>query len=219
MQLYPISFEKFFWCKLPKICADIVNINKRSVSGREFVVEESVNEKTHDDKKQNDKKKKLLIGGLVAVIVVLVVVIVVLLMRGQEEEPEDARNVVVTQDTVDDVMDDIFEGDYIPVGYYSVSMSTTWHFATGGAMSEDAYVQNLEENTNDVYFDVFLAENEDEAIYKSPILPRGSELNRIALDKELSAGTYDCVMVYHLVDEEQNTLSTLRVAFTIIIEA
>ena len=166
------------------------------------------------------KKKKLLIGGLVAIIVVLVVVIAVLLMRSPEEpEPEANRNVVVTQDTVDDVVDDMFQGDYIPPGYYSVSMTTTWHFATGAAMSEDAYVENLEENTNDVYFDVFLAENEDQAIYKSPVLTRGSEISNIALDAELSAGTYDCVMVYHLVDEEQNTLSTLRVAFTIVVEA
>lgn len=185
------------------------------------------------EKKQQEKKKTglFLVGGLV-VVIVLLVVIIVLLMRKTEEVPElpgvsgtagtseePRRSVVVTPDTVDDVLDDMLLGDYVAPGYYSVSMSTTWHFTKGDSISEDAVVKNLLENTNDVYFDVFLADNEDEAIYKSPILPRGSELQNIALDTVLSAGTYDCVMVYHLVDENQKTLSTLRVAFTIIIDA
>ena len=182
------------------------------------------------EKEQQGKKKTglFLVGGLV-VVIILLVVIIVLLVRGSgdasevpdasgtSEEPK--RNVVVTPDTVNDVLDNMLLGDYVAPGYYSVSMSTTWHFAKGDSVSADAFVENLAENTNDVYFDVFLADNEDKAIYKSPVLPRGSELNNIALDTVLSAGTYDCIMVYHLVDEEQNTLSTLRIAFTIIVDA
>lgn len=184
------------------------------------------------DKKQQGKKRTgifLIVGGLV-IIIVLLLVVIVLLMRSQggvsderengtvttSEEPK--RSVVVAQDTAEEIAEDLFQQEYVEPGYYSVSMSTEWHFATGDSISEDAYVENPTENTNDVFFDVFLANNEDEAIYKSPLLPRGSELNDIVLDTALSAGTYDCVMVYHLVDEEQNTLSTLRVAFTIIIE-
>jgi hypothetical protein len=97
-------------------------------------------------------------------------------------------------------------------------MSTTWHFATGDAISEDAYVRNDAGNTNDVYFDVFLAEDESTPILQSPVIPRGGELENISLDTALDAGTYDCVMVYHLVDENQETVSTLRVGFTIIVE-
>lgn len=178
--------------------------------------------------KEGPKNRKIglfLIGGLVAIIVLLVVIIV-LLVRRPEEAPEvnkvseePRRSVVVNQDTVDDFVDNMLQGDYVAPGYYSVSMRTTWHFAKGDGISDDAFVENLTENTNDVYFDVFLADNEEEAIYQSPILPRGSRLNEIALDTVLPAGTYDCVMVYHLVDEDQNTLSTLRVAFTIIVDA
>lgn len=187
---------------------------------------------TIKDKKQKKKTGLFLIVGGMAVIIVLLVAVIVLLMRKPEEvqvpaKPESGtvttteeprRSVVVTQDTAEEVADNLFQQEYIEPGYYSVSMSTEWHFATGDSISEDAYVENLAENTNDVFFDVFLVDNEDEAIYKSPLLPRGSELNDIALDTTLSAGTYDCVMVYHLVDEEQNTLSTLRIAFTVIVE-
>lgn len=186
------------------------------------------------EKKQKNKTGLFIIVGLVVIIILLVAVIVLLIgKRGDvSEEPnqsvstgadrgvveEPKRSVVVTQDTAEEVAEDLFEREYIEPGYYSVSMSTTWHFATGDSVSEDAYVENLAENTNDVFFDVFLADNEDEAIYASPILPRGSELDEIALDTTLSAGTYDCVMVYHLIDEDQKTLSTLRIAFTIIVE-
>ena len=184
------------------------------------------------DKTQQGKKKAglFVVGGLAVIIIILLVVVIVLLTRNSEEvseEPENStvatseeprRSVVLTEDTADDALDEMLQGNYVEPGYYSVSMSTTWHFATGDSISEDAYVENLAENTNDVFFDVFLADNEEEAIYQSPILPRGSELNDIALDTVLSAGTYDCIMIYHLVDEEQNTLSTLRIAFTIIIE-
>ena len=163
-----------------------------------------------------EKNKKIVIFGAVLIVVILVAIIIFLFSRGREDEPK--RNVVVTKDNIEEVADDMMNQDYIEPGYYSTSMSTTWHFATGDAISEDAYVANVEENTNDIYFDVFLADDENKPILKSPVLPRGSELNNIALDVQLSAGTYDCVMVYHLVDEEQNTISTWRVGFTIIVE-
>lgn len=170
------------------------------------------------DKVKTDRKnKKIIVIGICILFIILIGVIVFLLTRGKEEDTK--RNVVVTKDNVEEVIDGMLDEEYIEPGYYSASMSTEWHFATGDAISEDAYVENLVENTNDVYFDVFLADNEDDPILKSPILPRGSQLEDIALDKALSAGTYECVMVYHLVDEEQNTVSTLRVGLTIIVES
>lgn len=97
-------------------------------------------------------------------------------------------------------------------------MNYEWHFATGDTVSEDAYVENLATNTNAVYFDLFLLEDEENAIYQSPVIPLGSSLENVLLDTLLEAGTYDCVAVYHLIDEDQNTLSTLRVTVTVIIE-
>lgn len=167
-------------------------------------------------KNGSGKKTKILLMAGAVIIVVLIAAIVFLLVNRPRDEPK--RNVVVTKDNAEQVVEDMINQEYVEPGYYSASMSNVWHFATGDAVSEDAYVENVEGNTNDIYFDVFLADNEDEAILKSPLLPRGSELNEIALDTPLSAGTYDCVMVYHLVDEEQNTVSTLRVGLTIIVE-
>lgn len=173
-----------------------------------------VNESIQDKQKKKDRKVEII--SICILFIILIIVIFFYFINGKKEETP--RNVVVSKDNVDEVIDNMLEEEYIEPGYYSASMSTEWHFATGDAISEDAYVENLVENTNDVYFDVFLADIEDDPILKSPILPRGSRLEDIALDKALSAGTYECVMVYHLVDEEQNTVSTLRVGLTIIVE-
>lgn len=161
------------------------------------------------------------VSGSAVIIAGLVVVIVALLTRpgdvGGDAKGETERNIVVNKQNAEEVVSELISQEYIAPGYYSVQMTTTWHFQTGDAVSEDAYVANDAGNTNDVYFDVFLAEDEGTPILESPVIPRGAELNSIALDKPLEAGSYDCVMIYHLVDEEQNSISTLRVGFTIIV--
>lgn len=171
---------------------------------------------TDNRKKDQNKNIKVIVVVVLCVIIVLLGIILFLVLNKKDEEK---RNVVVNKDNAEDVVEEMLEEDYVEPGYYTVSMDTDWHFSKGDAVSDDAKVNNLAENTNDVFFDVFLAENEEEAIYKSPIIPRGGYLEKIALDKPLEQGEYDCVMVYHLVDEEQETISTLRVAFTITVDS
>ena len=81
-----------------------------------------------------EKNKKIVIFGAVLIVVILVAIIIFLFSRGREDEPK--RNVVVTKDNIEEVADDMMNQDYIEPGYYSTSMSTTWHFATGDAISE-----------------------------------------------------------------------------------
>lgn len=168
--------------------------------------------------KQEQKKKKK--GGILVAVVIIAligVIIYLLLLREPEaEKEEERRNVLVTPENVESVLKDADEST--PSGYYTVTMNSGWHFPNGKEPSSDSLVENVEKNTNDVYFDIVLEEDEDKVLYSSPIIPRGSRLEAVALDEDLDAGTYDCVVIYHLVDEEQNTLSTLRVALTIIVE-
>lgn len=172
---------------------------------------------TSSEKQSSKKKGKIAIGAGIVLIIVLLVIIIVLLLKGKEPD-EPKRNVVVNQENAESAADEMITQEYVAPGYYSTAMTTLWHFVTGDAISEDAYVANRQENTNDIYFDVFLADDESEPILQSPVIPRGSEMNDIALDKPLTAGNYDCVMIYHLVDDKQNTVSTLRVGFTIVVE-
>lgn len=169
----------------------------------------------------------LVIGIVVAVIVIIALIgVIAFLMLAKEGksdvisdgQPEERRNVVVTPDNVDEVIEQMNESQFTEPGYFETSMTNEWHFANGNAVSEDAYVANVVNNTNDVYFDVVLADDESKVIYKSPVIPRGSSLEQIVLDTPLDAGVYECVMVYHLVDGDQKTLSTLRVGITVTVE-
>jgi len=173
------------------------------------------------------KKGTVLLSACILVIIALVTVVIVLLMKPESaatpvEEPvadtQSKRSVLVTEDNAENVVEELKTQEFVEQGYYTVNMDTNWHFSTGDAVSDDAVVNNLPENTHDVYFDVFLASDESVAIYESPVIPRGEGISSIKLDKPLSAGTHDCIIVYHLVDAEQNTISTLRVAFTIVVD-
>ena len=170
------------------------------------------------------KKTKITIIILGLVIAVLAAVIIVMVLRGKKdtpaqtpEEPEK-RSTLITEDNADEVLQEMADREYVEPGYYNVRMNTEWHFSRGDAESEDAYVENSEMNTNDVFYDVVLAEDESQVLYKSPIIPVGSSMHQVKLDKKLDAGTHDCILIYHLVDENQETTSTLRVTLKIIVE-
>lgn len=164
-------------------------------------------------------------AGVVALgaIIATAVAIGMHMAKSPEHETEEAerRNVVVTESNVQEVirgLEQEAEKEPVAPGYYTVTMNNQWHFANGNAVSDDAFVANNENNTNDVFFDVVLSENEDTVIYKSPVIPLGAELHDIALDTPLEAGTHNCVAIYHLVDEEQNTVDTLRVRLVIVVD-
>lgn len=191
-----------------------IEVAKTEDSGAEVKKEKSFQ---GEEKKDSNKTMMIIMGAVIAVMAGL---IVVLMMRKPAEEPQEEtrRNVVVTKENAEAVAEEMVNREYVAPGYYASKMTTTWHFSSGDAISEDAYVENDIDNTNDVYFDVFLSSDESTPILESPIIPIGAKMENIALDTVLDAGTYDCIMVYHLVDEDQNTISTLRVGFTIIVE-
>lgn len=174
------------------------------------------------EQRSNNNKKK---GGVIVFAVCIVIIIalsgmVIYLLTSRktleaEKEPVN-RNVVVNEQNVEEVLAQLPE-QKTPVGSYEVTMNSTWRFANGEAISENAYVENAEANTNSVYFDVTRADTK-ETLYESPILPVGSYLENIALDTKLSAGNYDCLITYHLLDEENISISTVKLTLTIIIE-
>lgn len=155
---------------------------------------------------------------------------VVVLVAGNNAEPKNVsesnneivtsaekRDVIVNKENVEEIFEEIIEETHVPPGSYNVTMSTTWHFENGDSASYDSYVENSERNTNDVYFDIVRSDTK-EMIYSSPVISLGAKIENITLDTPLEAGTYDCVLTYHLVDEEQRPISKLNVALEIIVE-
>lgn len=155
--------------------------------------------------------KKVLIICIIIIVVLVGVVIYFLLNKGKEK-----RNVVINEDNLEEIIAQMEEGDFVAPGSYEMTMNSTWYFDNGSAASENAYVENAVSNTNSVYFDIIRTDTE-ETIFESPILPVGSHLEGITLDSELDAGTYDCVLIYHLLDENDESISTVRVSVTIVV--
>ncbi len=162
-------------------------------------------QKSHSEDSKKERRKKVV---TIIVLIVLIVLLAILLyfLLGKDEQ----RNVVLNEDNVQDIIDQ----DPEDPTYYNVTMNSTWNFASGTAESDNAYVENAEMNENPVYFDIVRTDT-GEKIYESSVLPVGSHLDKIKLDSDLPDGTYDCVVTYHLLDEDQKELSTVRVTLTI----
>lgn len=161
-------------------------------------------------KKERKKGGRIVLAICIVVIIALCILIYFLLHK--DDPPK--RDVVVNEDNVEEILSQM-EG--VEPGNYQLTMNSVWNFKNGNASSDNAYVENSEENHNPVYFDITRSDTE-ETILESPIIPVGSHMDKIKLDKKLKAGTYDCVMTYHLLDENDETISTVRVNVTIIVE-
>lgn len=165
-------------------------------------------------------RKVIIIVCVIAVVVIasLVGVIVALINKdngansGVAGATQQERRSVVTQDNAEEVAEEILssssEENIIPQSYV-VTMNSTWEFADGQAVSDNAYVGNSTDNSTAVYFDL-IRDDTGETIYKSPVIPVGEHLDNIKLDSDLDAGDYDCTMTYYLIDEEQNVLTTVN---------
>ncbi len=178
----------------------------------------NVSREQNTQKGGNSKGRVIVVICLVVIIALLSVVIVLLIkyMNGKKElqaAPQEQREVVVNKDNAEDIAKEILNASAPPDNYVA-TMNSTWDFADGSQSSENAYVENSTANSNDVYFDLALSET-GEVIYESPIIPVGNHLDNIKLDKDLDAGSYECVMTYHLLDGEQNTLGTVKMAVTV----
>jgi hypothetical protein len=98
-------------------------------------------------------------------------------------------------------------------------MAMKWTFPDGKSESKDAYVANSVNNTHPICFDVYMKDSE-ELLYSSPVLPVGTDLKNIKLDKELPAGEYKATVMYTLLKdtESQEEISSAGFVITITIQ-
>jgi hypothetical protein len=99
---------------------------------------------------------------------------------------------------------------------FECQMSMTWTFADGTSESNDAIVVNSKNNTYPFYFDVTLNDT-DELIYSSPVVPVGSQLANIKLDKDLDPGEYKATVMYSLLEDVESQALKSQAGFVITI--
>lgn len=177
-----------------------------------------------NQKEPAGKKRRniIIIAVVFAVLVAALVICIVLLLKKGEEEPaqelESASQPTVLdrgfvdENNAEEVMDEMSKK--VSEGMFECKMTTSWTFDDGKSESPNAYVANVENNLYTLYFDVY-EESTNELLYSSPMLPVGTELKNFKLDKELAAGEYDAVVMYTMVDENLEEVSSVGFKVTI----
>lgn len=165
-------------------------------------------------KKQRKTVIIVLVVVLLSVIIALSAVICFLMSKDKSEYTPSKRDTVVTLDNKDEILADL--NNKVAEGMFEVKMNVEWSFEDSSTPSEDAYIANVQTNSNTVYFDV-VSDSTGQTLYESPYIPVGSALKNVALQSDLSAGTYPCTLTYHLVDNDKNEVSTLSVAVTLYV--
>lgn len=181
----------------------------------------------HSEEKKNNKAVIIIIVLLAVIVLVLVAVIAFLLGRqnapasqdtaASSEAPReviDSARFVLDEESAANVVEDMRK--QVAEGMFECNMAYEWTFLDGKTESSDAYVANSSSNTHPILFDVYI-DNTDELLYSSPVLPVGTVLRNIKLDKELPAGSYQASCHYKLLSDEetQETISEAEFVITI----
>jgi hypothetical protein len=187
-----------------------------------------------DGQNQSEQKKggnKVLVIGGIVVILGLCTAVGVLAsnlskakeanekLEAQQEEPEKGgRTVISSPEEAEQILQDFAAEDSTKAPkYFTVTQNSDWEFPDGNSPSTNAYVENDKENETAIYFDL-IVDATGETVYSSPVLELGAFIENFALDTPLQKGEYECTVVYHLVDEDQNTLTTSNVGTKVIVQ-
>jgi len=189
-------------------------------------VSEKANEKTEasapdrtkagvkKNKKELTTKHVVLILGIVAIIAAAAVIIVHLLRQKTQDAPKSNVVGIVTEENVKEINESI--KDKVAKGMFETHMNTTWHFPDGKSASSNAVMGNASSNNYPFWFTIALADGE--IVFTSGIIPVGSEIAEIILDKELEAGRYDASVSINMVEEDGTPVeSNMGINVTLVI--
>jgi hypothetical protein len=179
----------------------------------ETVMEE---EKTSTVEQKTKSKTGIVVAVSAVIIIVLIGVIAFIVLKKPPEEPQeliqetaDGRGTLITPENVDEIL----AGDKTPEGFFETCMTNDWTFNDGVSSVDDVYVKNADSNVYTIYFDLKL--NNDRVIYSSPYIPVGAELPQFTLTDIPEKGDYEAVVLYNLVDENNEKISDVPIAVTL----
>lgn len=165
-----------------------------------------------EKKREIGKKRKILtrIGIVILVLVIAALAAIIYWLLNKEEEPEKrlpSEGLVVDPEDANEA-----------APMFTTDMNMVWTFSSGNRTSNDAVIGNSADNTCDVYFEVYLDDDDETLLYSSPILPIGKRLDKLKLDKALPDGVHEAHCTFHLLDQEDHDreLSTVTFDVTLI---
>lgn len=151
----------------------------------------------------------ILIIGFICIILVILVLgfFIYKSMQPKHQETVTTGSLVVDESNLESIAEDM--QSKVDDSMFETSMNVVWNFPDGASPSSDAYVANAGSNHYAISFDVLLEGTE--VIFTSGVIPVGNRIKEIKLDKELPAGTYEAVCMYHLLKDDGTENSSFGV--------
>ena len=160
-------------------------------------------------------KSKALIISMIALFCVVIGLLLFFLLRDQPEEIQEIETptgyIILDPNNLDNIISAVNE--QVERGMFSTYMNTTWTFPDSSSPSTDAVVGNSPSNNYPFWFNLMV---DDVEIYRSTLLPVGSQLKEIVLTSDLPAGTYNALMDVNMIDENNESVeSNMKFGITI----
>lgn len=166
-------------------------------------------QKGPENKKGFTTTQIILITGFVCVIAVIFAVgfFIYKSMQSQPQESAATGSLVVDESNLESITQDM--QSRVDDSMFETNMNVVWNFPDGESPSDDAYVANAGSNHYAISFDVLL--DGTEVIFTSGVIPVGKRIKEIKLDRNLPAGSYEAVCMYHLLREDGTENSSFGV--------
>jgi len=163
-------------------------------------------------------KGKVIIISMIALFCIVIGLLLFFLLRDQPEEIQEIQtptgNIIINPNNLDDIVGSLTE--QIERGMFNTYMNTTWVFPDSNSPSSNAVMGNSPSNNYPFWFDLVIG---NEEVFKSSLLPVGSQLKEIILNADLPPGEYNAIMDINMIDENnQPVQSDMKFGITIIIQ-
>ncbi len=159
------------------------------------------------DEKRGPSTKTIVLIILITVIVCGTAIAAILLLRENDPAPTPSpiSGIPVTEENVREIGDQI--QDMVDRSMFETYYSSTWRFPDGSSPASSFLMGNSAGNNYPFYFTLTIA-GESEPIFTSGILPLGTQIGEVVLDRDLDAGTYRALCDIHMIDENGEEIET-----------
>lgn len=146
------------------------------------------------------KKAKIVVICIciVAVLAIGAAVGMFLMMMNKENNTDTGDVYVMDEGNYQEILDNMNE--QVQEGYFETYMTVDWIFPDGSSEASDAMLGNSPNNTKPIRCELLLKDT-GEKLFETKVLPVGTIVSPIKLNRDLDAGTYEATCMIYLMNE------------------
>lgn len=147
-----------------------------------------------------NKKAKILVACVCAVALLAVgAAVAMFIMMNNKEDDAPQTAYTMEEDNYQQIMENM--SAQVQEGYFETYMTTEWVFPDGSSEASEAMLGNSPNNTKPIRCELLLGET-GEMLFKTGVMPVGTLVSPIKLDKDLDAGVYDATCMIYLMNDK-----------------